>query len=144
LLRWFEGPESNPREEYVEVIDEQMCQTVIRSSCELSRETEVTLIGKDYTAQGVVQACRVENDRFLLTLVARPLHRDSGSYLDPGSLAVDDFLTEEQEAAILAEIAEERLVEQALSGLDAESGLDTPSPWQTLQPHSGHRHLLRH
>lgn len=143
LLRWFEGPQCDPREEYVEVVDNQVCQTVIRSSLELSRETEVTLIGKDYVSEGIVQACRTEDTWFLLTLAAKLPHRD-GNPLDPGALIVNDFLTEEQEAAILAEITDQTLVDQALSGIVAESGLDTPSPWHTLLPNSAQSQLLRH
>ena len=143
LLQWFEGPQSDLREEYVEVIDDRVCQTVIRSSLKLSRETEVTLIGKDYTAEGIVQACESENTWFLLTLAAKLPSRD-GNRLDPGALVVDDFLTEDQEAAILAEITEQSLVDQALTGIVAESGLDTPSPWHTLPPNPGQSQLLRH
>jgi hypothetical protein len=136
LLRWLEGPQSCPREEYVEIIEDQVCQTIIRSSLELSRETEVTLIGKDYTEHGIVQACESENTWFLLTLRAKVSHRPGNATLDPGALMVDDFLSEEQEAAILAEVSEEVLVQQALSGLEETDGADTPSLWHAVQPGS--------
>jgi hypothetical protein len=143
LLRWFEGPQSDPREEYVEVIDDEVCQTVIRSSRELSRETEVTLITKDCTAQGVVQACRTEGSSFLLTLAAKLPRREGAGTYDPGTLVVDDFLSEEQEAAILAEINDQALVNQALSDL-LDDSIETPSLWHPVQPGSAHGQLLPH
>lgn len=153
LLRWFEGPQSCPREQYVEVIEDQVCQTIIRSSLELSRETEVTLIGKDYTEQGIVQACQSENSCFLLTLRAKLSPRNGGSPLEPGALLVDDFLSEEQEAAILAGVTEEVLMQQALSDLEGSDVTGTLSPWHAVQPgsatnglgaYTNQRPLLRH
>ena len=144
LLRWLEGSQSDPREEYVEVIDDRVCQTVIRSSLELSRETEVTLIGKDYTAEGIVEACQSENTWFLLTLTAKSPRRVGAANRDPGTLAVDDFLSEEQEAALLAEITGQTLVEQALANVPGDESLEAPSPWHTLRPGSAQSQLVRH
>lgn len=141
VLRWFEGQQL--QEECVEIVNNQVCKTVIRSPFELVRETKVTLIGKDYTAQGIVEASQSESKCFLLTLASRGFHRDIGSSLDPGTLSVDDFFGEDQEAAILAEIAEETLVQQALSDLTSDA-LEGPSPWQTLQPDSTQNSVLRH
>ena len=143
LLRWFEGTGSEPREEYVEVMDDRACQKTIRGSVELSQETEVTLIGIDYTAEATVRACQNEDSLFLVTLALKAPARDSSSSHDAGALSVDDFITEEQEAAILAEIAEETLVQQVLSGAIPDE-LDGPSPWQTLYPRSADGQSLRH
>lgn len=110
VLRWLEGPQAQPREELVEVIKDQVSQTIVRSSLRLNRETVVTLVGKDYTEQGVVQCCQSEDTWFLLTLVNKLPDREAGFLPDPGVFAVDGFLTEEQEAAILREIDDEQAV----------------------------------
>lgn len=107
LLRWFEGPQSQPREEFVEVLNDRVTGTVVRSSLKLNRETAVMLIGNGYTEEGVVQCCTSEDTWYLVTLAGKIPGSKSASAPDPGVLAVDDFLTEEQEAAILAELAEE-------------------------------------
>lgn len=143
LLRWFEGADSETREERVEIMDDRVCQKTIRSSMELSQETEVTLIGMDYTEQAIVRGCRNENNFFLLALALKAPARVSGLSRDPGAMSVDDLITEEQEAAILAEIAEETLVQQTSSSATKDE-LDRPSPWQTLYPRSAQRQSLRH
>ncbi len=107
LLRWFEGPQSEVREEFVEIINDQVSQTTVRSSLKLNRATAVTLIGKDHTEEGVVECCQHEKTWFLLTVVNKLPGRDGGFIPDPGLFAVDDFLTEEQEAAILREVADQ-------------------------------------
>lgn len=117
VLRWFEGPQAQPREELVEVIKDQVSQTIVRSSLRLNRETVVTLIGKNHTEEGVVQCCQSEDTWFLLTLVGKLPDRDAGFLPDPGVFAVNSFLTEEQEAAILREIDDE----QAIPSLEPRS-----------------------
>ena len=107
VLRWSEGPQAQPREELVEVIKDQVSQTIVRSSLRLNRETVVTLVGKNYTEEGVVQCCQSEDTWFLLTLVGKLPNRDAGFLPDPGVFAVDGFLTEDQEAAILREVDEQ-------------------------------------
>jgi len=110
VLRWVEGPQAQPREELVEVVKDQFSQTVVRSSLRLDRETVVTLVGKNYTEEGVVQCCQSENTWFLLTLAGKLSNRDAGFLPDPGVFAVNDFLSEEQEAAILREIDDEQAI----------------------------------
>lgn len=150
LLRWFEGPRSNHREELVEIVDDHECQTVVRTSFELHPETKVSLITENYTEESVVQACQSEKTFFLLRLEARQHSRDARAAIDPGLFSVNDFLTEDQEAAILEEVAEQVLLEQAVSGLGAGELADA-SPWQAIQPgaggsvrYSGQSQSLRH
>ncbi len=110
LLRWFEDSQGQPREEFVEVIKDQVSHMVVRSALKLNQETAVTLIGKDYTEEGIVQRCQSEDTWFLLTVVGKLPNRDAHFVPDPGVFAVDDFLTEEQEAAILRELEEQPIV----------------------------------
>ena len=121
LLRWFEGSQTQPREEFVEVIQDQVSHTVVRSSLKLNQETAVTLIGKDYTEEGIVQGCQSEDAWFLLTVVGKLPNRDGGFVPDPGVFALDGFLSEEQEAAILREFDS-----QPITGLELPTRPDRP------------------
>ena len=99
LLRWSDYPELPVREEAVEVIGLDACQFVIRSNLRVNEKTPVYLIGNTYTGNGIVRSCRPEGIRFVLTVEATadaPLPER-----DPGLFAIDDFLTEEEEAKIL-------------------------------------------
>jgi hypothetical protein len=103
LLCWSETPHSPAREEFVEVLESHLTGAVIKSSLEVSEQTKVTLIGKDYTRIGIVKSCREDGKSFILTIsmgdadVLQPVLEDC----DPGVLTVDSFLTEEEEAKIL-------------------------------------------
>jgi len=149
LLRWFDDPRSKHREELVEIVDDHECHTVVRSSFDLEPETKVSLITENYAEESVVQACQSENTWFVLTLKSTQNHRDVSAAIDPGVFSVNDFLTEEQEAAILEEVAEEVLLEQAASEL-AAGELTNASPWRAVQPgtaggsYSGQTQSLRH
>jgi hypothetical protein len=155
LLRWFEDPRSKPREELVEIIKDQVCQVVVRSFSELRQEAEVTLVTEGCTEESVVQACERESAGFLLTLGIKQPRRDGRSAFEPGVFSVDDFLTEEQEAAILEEVAEQALIEQAVSDLGSDE-LPDASLWHAVQPgsaavttsgsagYSANTQLLRH
>lgn len=135
LLRWFEDPRSKHREEVVEIVNDHAYQTVVRSALELHPETKVSLITEDYTEESVVRACQSEETWFLLTLEGSQHHGEARVAIDPGVFSVNDFLSETQEAAILEEVAEEVLLEQAMSGLGAGQ-LPGASPWQAVQPGS--------
>ena len=59
-------------------------------------------IRQQYTGNGIVHSCRKDDKSFILTI---QIDEDSlfrhRSELDPGIFAVEDFLTEQQEAEIL-------------------------------------------
>ena len=111
LLRWSETPNSQSREELVQIIEADLSEAVLRSALEVSEKTRVYLIGKQYTGNGIVRSCRCEGSSFILTIVIgnENIPRPPRSEIDPGVLAVEEFLTEEQERKILEEFeAEER------------------------------------
>ena len=106
LLCWSEAPHSPAREEFVQVLESHSEEAVIRTALQVSERTKVTLIGKDYTGIGFVKSCRAEGKNYIVTismadgdLTDAPLSRR-----DPGVLAVDNFLTEEEEAKILQDL----------------------------------------
>jgi len=103
FLRWSDYPELPIREEPVEVIGLDTFQSVIRSNLRINEKTQVYLIGEAYTGNGIVRSCQQEGTGFLLTIAMNV--EASLSELrperDPGVLAVEDFLTEEEEAKIL-------------------------------------------
>ena len=109
LLRWYEG-NNLPKQEFVLLIENDESQVVLSSPSELGESTDVHLIGKNYSLNGIVRSCRAEGGRFFVKVCisseASPLF-SPGSDRDPGVLIVDDFLTEEQESQILNEIAQE-------------------------------------
>ena len=103
LLRWSEDPASPLREQQVEMVRLHVTESVIRSALRISENTKVYIIGKDYTGSGIVRSCRQEGGHFLLT-ISVDSERSGPELLperDPGLFAVDDFLTEEEEAKIL-------------------------------------------
>ena len=110
LLRWFErpGPEFC-RELRVEIIEARSSQATVSSSIQMVENTEVSLVARHGVESGTVESCRPDGAKFLVTIRFRPPGRlafRSGDR-DPGVLASDDFLTEEQELAILREVEEE-------------------------------------
>jgi hypothetical protein len=106
LLCWSEAPHSPAREEFVQVLESHLAEAVIKSSLEVSEQTKVTLIGKDYTGIGTVKSCRRDGKSFILTIsigdaeMLEPMREDR----DPGVLTVDSFVTEEEEAKILQDL----------------------------------------
>ena len=115
-LRWSDSPESPFREEPVEVIGLYSSEPVVRSARRVSEETEVFLIGKKYTGNGIVRSCQSEGPNFLLTIHigSEYMTPELLPEYDPGLFAVDDFLTEEEEAKILESL-------NSSSGTDKES-----------------------
>lgn len=105
LLRWSEPPNCASREELVHVLEVHSCGAVIRSTREVVEKTQVYLIADAYTGIGVVHSCRKEGNCFILKIViTENSSTEPSSERDPGIFAVEDFLTEEQEAAILRDL----------------------------------------
>jgi hypothetical protein len=106
LLCWSEAPNFPAREEFVQVLETHSQEAVIKSTLEVSEQTKVTLIGKDYTGIGIVKSCRGQGENFILTIsmsdesTSAPPHAER----DPGVLAVDSFLTEDEEEQILKDL----------------------------------------
>jgi hypothetical protein len=102
LLLWSEEANSISRKEPVEVLETRLEEVVIRSARRVRESTQVYLMGKQYTGNGIVRSCRNNDNSFILTV---QINEDSlfarNSELDPGIFAVEDFLTEQQEAEIL-------------------------------------------
>ena len=106
LLCWSEAPHSPSREEFVQVLESHLSEAVIKSDLKVSEETKVRLIGKDYTGIGIVKSCRRDGESFILTISIEDEESNypPDSEFDPGVLAIDSFLTEEQEAKILDDL----------------------------------------
>lgn len=108
LLRWFEGANSASREEFVDLVESQAYEVLVRSTLQVSENTQVYLTGKQYTANGVARSCRKDASSFIVTIL---IEKDSvvqrGHQWDPGVFAVEDFLTEQQEAEILQMLPED-------------------------------------
>jgi hypothetical protein len=108
LLRWSDAPNSGSHEEFVEVLRSHISEIVIRCTLKVADDTEVYLIGKHYKGHGRVRSSRKEGKSFILRIVIdENLVLRCGSDLDPGVLAVEDFLTEAQEEEILKDVEKE-------------------------------------
>jgi hypothetical protein len=102
LLRWSDSSDSVSREEFVDVLSRQLSKIVVRSVSAVAENTPVFLAGTQYAANGIARSCRKDASSFVLViLIDKESNIQSGSGRDPGVLAVDDFLTEEEEAEIL-------------------------------------------
>jgi hypothetical protein len=102
LLRWSDGSSFASREEFVDVLSRQLSGIVVRSSSAIAENTPVCLAGAQYIANGIARSCRKDSNSFILGILIdteSKIHNTSA--LDPAIFSVDDFLTEEQEAAIL-------------------------------------------
>jgi hypothetical protein len=108
LLRWSQDSSSPLHEEFVEVLRSHVAEVAIRCTLKVGENTEVYLIGKHYRGHGTVRSCRKHENSFILKIVIdENLVLRCGSDLDPGVLAVEDFLTEAQEEEILKKIEKE-------------------------------------
>jgi hypothetical protein len=105
LLRWSDFPDVPPREILVKVLYSDAYGATICSSLRLTKDTEVQLLRQGRFDRGTVRACREEGSEFILTiwLTASSMPEFEGP--DRDVLVVDNFLTEEEEERILAEIA---------------------------------------
>ncbi|MFL6414284.1 MAG: hypothetical protein ACJ74Y_01270 [Bryobacteraceae bacterium] len=104
LLRWSDCPASPAVELPVELIAEDGSQRIVRAPVRLDEETPVTLLANEYMVNGIVRFCRADRNSYLITVSTNDSSDEQFEtvfFHDPGSLAVDDFLTEEEEAKIL-------------------------------------------
>jgi hypothetical protein len=114
LLSWSESPGSTKKQELGQIITVHTSDAVIRSAAPIMVNTTVRVTGKHYTGNGIVQSCTKENTGYILTLTESDDLPFQGSKRDPGVVAVENFLTEEQEAQILEELKKETLPPAAL------------------------------
>jgi hypothetical protein len=109
LLSWFDPPGSPKKQELGQIITVHASDAVIRSATPIMVNTTVWVTGKHYTGNGIVRSCTKENTGYILTLTESDDFPFQGSKRDPGVVAVENFLTEEQEAQILKELKTETL-----------------------------------
>ncbi len=104
ILRWSDTPTAPAVELRVEIVHESNSEPIIRAPLKIGEETPVTLLAKDYMVNGIVRSCSPDKNSYLITVSTQDAleQRFEQTYCpDPGSLVVDDFLTEEEEAKIL-------------------------------------------
>lgn len=119
VLRWSEAPDSPSSEQIVQVIQSNVHEAVIRSACRVREGTQVRLVGKKYTGDGVVRSCREEGKSFILRIaVGADVMIPYVSDRDPGALVIDEFLTAEQEAKILEDLEKDAPREAILPAND--------------------------
>ena len=105
LLLWTDPGDFASRREFVDLLETHHDEAVVRSARKVRENTQVYLMGKQYTGTGIVRSCRQDDNSFVLAIqidegsLFRP-----NSELDPGIFAVEDFLTEQQEAEILRDL----------------------------------------
>jgi hypothetical protein len=122
LLRWSDDSNFAVREEFVDVLSKQLSRITVRSGSAIAQDTPVFLAGTQYTANGIAWSCRKDSNSFILgILIDSESDIHSGSERDPGIFSVEDFITEEEEAAILENL------DGGPSGLALHSQLDTPA-----------------
>jgi hypothetical protein len=103
LLRWSDTSISH--EEFVEVVTRQPTKIVVRSVFEVAENTRVYLTGTQYSVDGVARTCQKDANSFLVVIeVEQESSVQTRFDWDPGIIAVESFLTEEQEAEILASL----------------------------------------
>ena len=88
------------------MLESHASEAVIKIALSIDVKTKVKLIGRDYTGIGIVRSCRKDGKNFILTIQVDANPRTSRVPLDrdPGVLAVDTFLTEEEEEKILNDL----------------------------------------
>ena len=104
-------PNSSSGEEVVEMVEAHFSEAVVRSSLclrSLRKDTQVSLTGQFCHELGIVRSCRAEGSKFVLTIGTGPSSHAGVGGIDPGVLAVEDFLTEEQEEEILRNLDDGR------------------------------------
>lgn len=104
ILRWCDSLSASVFELPVEIVDEANCEPIIRAPLKIGEDTPVTLLAKDYMVNGIVRFCRADRNSYLITVATRDVSEERAEkayFRDPGVLAIDDFLTEEEEAKIL-------------------------------------------
>jgi len=122
ILRWFDSPSSPALELPVELVAEDGLEPILRAPFQLDEHTPVTLVAKDYMVNGIVRFCRADRNSYLITVStndASDARFETAFFHDPGPLAVDDFLTEEEEAKILESLQDSSRSFVCVSGLFA-------------------------
>lgn len=107
VLRWSENSSSPSREEPVDILRALPSETLIRSALQVNEKTRVYLIKNGYTRIGIVKSCFADSGVFLMEIdiaSSDSLTRQDAFPPDPGVLAVDSFLTEEEEEQILSNL----------------------------------------
>jgi len=111
VLRWSQPSGISVREENVEFIRSSLGEATIRCLSQLEVDLRVNLISKSCEREGVVRSCIKEGSTFVVAIL---IDSDEDIYraallhnYDPGSLIIDDFLSEEDEAKILGDLEEE-------------------------------------
>lgn len=123
-LLWQVADYEEPtREETVPVVGWNLYEATVSSSVQFLSDTEVCLIAAGISDRhGVVQACRAEGTRFILTIrLANAREPDRPSDRDPGFLVVNEFVTEEDELRILQEVEAELAETQDPKSLKAHT-----------------------
>ncbi len=103
-LRWSDTPSGRALESVVELVDSDHPEPIVRAPRRVGEDTPVTLIAEGYTVNGIVTFCRADKESYLITVSTCGISEDqleTAHFHDPGAIAVDDFLTEEEEAKIL-------------------------------------------
>jgi hypothetical protein len=123
LLRWSDGSNFVSHEEFVDVLSRQLSRITVRSGSAIAQDTPVFLAGGQYIANGIARSCRKDssNSFILGILIDTESNIHSGSARDPGIFVLEDFITEEQEAAILENF------DVGPSGPDLHPQLNTPA-----------------
>lgn len=106
LMQWYEVPGTALRQEMVELLQAQPSEAVIRSAVKLSVNTRVYLKTSTHVWNGIVLSCRPEDLHFVVAIAPRKgEHITTAFAVDPGVLDVENFMTEEQEQAVLDQLA---------------------------------------
>jgi hypothetical protein len=107
LLLWTDVRDFASQREFVDLLDTHCDEAVIRSARKVRENTQVYLMGKQYTRNGIVRSCQQDANSFILAIqIDEDFLFQHNSERDPGIFAVEDFLTEQQEAEILRDSEE--------------------------------------
>jgi hypothetical protein len=104
ILRWSANPSAPVLELPVEIVAGDDSEPVLRAPIQIREDSLVTLVGKNYTVNGIVRFCRADRNSYLITVRTDSISEERFEkvyFRDPGALVVDDFLSEEEEAKIL-------------------------------------------
>jgi hypothetical protein len=104
ILRWSDTPLAPARESLVELVHPDDAEPLVRAPFRIGEDTPVTLVAKGCMVNGIVRFCRAEKQSYLIAVSTCGISEEQSEtvhFRDPGALAVDDFLTEEEEAKIL-------------------------------------------
>jgi hypothetical protein len=109
FVRWSDKYHASPLEERVQLVRRDHVEWVVSSPVRIVEKTQVYLSGDWAMGNGIVRSCRREGATFLLTIAMTvdPSYLTPRQEFDPGVLALDDFLTEEEEAKILESLKDE-------------------------------------